>query len=153
MKYTRMDKKQFDPAESLKGTAPNNYRTITCLPKSWTIVTVQQETYLPLTNKPWIVPWGTKNILQRIQRYRRVSQHRSTQQKQNQAEKFSYDLDWLEKVHDTVPQSCLKMYKISNEVINVIEKTMKTWKVELTTGRRRLAGAKIQRGIFQGDAL
>ena len=45
------------------------------------------------------------------------------------------------------------MYKISDEVINFIEKTMKTWRVELTTGGRSLAEVKIQRGIFQGDAL
>ena len=47
----------------------------------------------------------------------------------------------------------LKMYKISDEVINLIDKTIKTWRVELTAGGRRLAEAKIQRGIFQGDAL
>ena len=41
------------------------------------------------------------------------------------------------------------MYKISHEVINFIEKTMKTWRVELTTGGRSLAETKIQRGIFQ----
>ena len=46
------------------------------------------------------------------------------------------------------------MYKISDEVINFIEKTMKTWRVELTVVEgRSLAEAKIQRGIFQGDAL
>ena len=45
------------------------------------------------------------------------------------------------------------MYKISHEVINFIEKTMKIWRVELIAGGRRLAEAKIQRGIFQGDAL
>ena len=45
------------------------------------------------------------------------------------------------------------MYKISNEVINFIDKTMKTWRVELTAGGRKLAEAKIQSGIFQGDAL
>ena len=45
------------------------------------------------------------------------------------------------------------MYKISDEVINYIDKTMKTWRVELTAGGRRLAEAKIQRGIFLGDAL
>ena len=43
------------------------------------------------------------------------------------------------------------MYKKSHEVINLIEKTMKTWRVELTVGERSLT--KIQRGIFQGDAL
>ena len=47
--------------------------------------------------------------------------------------------------------NCLKMYKISDEVTNFIEKTMKTWRVELTAGS--LAEAKTQRGIFQGYAL
>ena len=45
----------------------------------------------------------------------------------------------------------LKMYKISHNVINFIDKNMKTWRVELTARGRRLA--KFQRGIFQGDAL
>ena len=45
------------------------------------------------------------------------------------------------------------MYKISHEVINFSNKTMKTWRVELAAGGRRLGEAKIQRGIFQGDAL
>ena len=48
---------------------------------------------------------------------------------------------------------CLKMYKISHEVINFIEQTMKTWRVELKAGGRCIAETKIQRGIFQGDAL
>ena len=56
------------------------------------------------------------------------------------------------KANDTVPQSCiincLKIYKISHEVINPIEKTMKTWKVEFTFGGRSLAETKLQRGIF-----
>ena len=45
------------------------------------------------------------------------------------------------------------MYKISHEVINFIEQTMKTWRVELTAGGRSVAETKNQRGIFQGDAL
>ena len=45
------------------------------------------------------------------------------------------------------------MYKISHEVLNLIEKTMKTWRVELTAGGRSLAEIKIQIYIFQGDAL
>ena len=66
---------------------------------------------------------------------------------------------WIDykKADDMVPQSwiinCLKMYKISHEVINFIEKTMKTGRVELTAGGKSLAEIKIQRGIFQGDAL
>ena len=45
------------------------------------------------------------------------------------------------------------MYKISYKIINFIDKTTKTWRVELTTGGRSLAETKIQRGISQGDAL
>ena len=66
---------------------------------------------------------------------------------------------WIDykKAYDMVPQSWiinyLKMYKISPEVINFIEKNMKNWRVELTAGGKSLAETKIQRGIFQGDAL
>ena len=53
-----------------------------------------------------------------------------------------------------VPQSwiihCLKMSKILHGVINFIETTMQTWRVDLAAGGRSLAETKIQRGIFQG---
>ena len=45
------------------------------------------------------------------------------------------------------------MYKTSHEVINIIAKTMKTWRVELTARGRSFAETKILRGIFQGDVL
>ena len=48
---------------------------------------------------------------------------------------------------------CIKTYKISYEVINFIEQTIKTWRVDLRAGGRSIAETKIQRGIFQGDAL
>ena len=59
---------------------------------------------------------------------------------------------WIDykKAYDMVQQNwinCLKMYKISDEVINFIKKTMKTWKVELIVGDRNLTEAKVQRGI------
>ena len=68
-------------------------------------------------------------------------------------------MDWInyKNANDIVPQSwiihCLKIFKISDEVINFIERTMKTWSAELTTRGKSLAEAKIQRCIFQGDAL
>ena len=66
---------------------------------------------------------------------------------------------WIEskKAYNTVPKSwiidCLKMYNISAKVINFIENTMENWRVELTAEGKSLAEVKIQRGIFQGDAL
>ena len=63
---------------------------------------------------------------------------------------------WIDykKAYDMVPQSrtinCLKMYKISHEV-----KLYRENHENLESGidSRSLAEAKIQRGIFQGDAL
>ena len=114
---------------------------------------------LQLTDKLQVVPWGTERIPPRIQRHRRVTSHRSVhpQWEQDQTEKYSYGLCWQQKEYDMVPQSwiinCLKMYKISDEVINFMEKTIKTRRVELTAGGRSLAEAKVRKGVFQGDAL
>ena len=66
---------------------------------------------------------------------------------------------WIDykKAYDIVPQSwiinCLKMYKISHEVIYFIEETMKNLRLELTAGGWSSAEEKIQIDIFQGDAL
>ena len=66
---------------------------------------------------------------------------------------------WIDykKVYYMVPQSwiinCLKMCKISDEVIDFIEKTMKTWSVEMKAGGRSLAEVKAQSRIFQDEPL
>ena len=69
--------------------------------------------------------------------------------------KSSYGLDWQQKAYDIVSKSwiinCLKMYMISEEIINFDKDPMKIWRVGLTEGKKNLA--KIQRGIFQGDTL
>ena len=61
------------------------------------------------------------------------------------------------KAYVMVPQSWiidrLQIYKISDEIMKFIEKTMKNGRVELATGRKGLAEVKFQRSIFQGNAL
>ena len=43
--------------------------------------------------------------------------------------------------------------KCTNYQMNFIEKTTKTWRVELTAGEKSLAEAKILRGIFYGNKI
>ena len=61
------------------------------------------------------------------------------------------------KNYDMVPQRwilhSLRIYKIPDDIIQFIEKTLETWREELTAGGKNLTDVKIQRGIFQGDAL
>ena len=88
---------QKDPS---KGTAPNDYRPITCLPMMQKILTAQiRGKDLLLAYKPRIVPWRTERMPQRIQRHSRITLHRSTHPKweQDKTEKFSYGLDWQQK--------------------------------------------------------
>ena len=143
--------------DTSKGTVPNDYRPITCLQMN--INSTNRGRDLLHANKPQTVPRGTERMPQMIQRHIRVTLHRSVHPKREQDQTEKPTTVWIDykKAYDMVPKSqminCLKIYKISDEVINFIDKTMKTWRVELTTEGRSLAEAKIQRGIFQGDAL
>ena len=47
----------------------------------------------------------------------------------------------------------LKMYKISDKVINFITKAMENCRVELAAGGQMLTEIKIWRLIFQGDSF
>ena len=142
-----------------KGIALNNYRPITCLPMMWKILTAQirEEIYYSLTSRG-LFPGelkgcckgsrGTTGLLY-------IDQHILNESK---TRRKNLAVAWIDykKAYDMVPHNwivnILKMYKILNEVINFIDKTMKTWRVKFTAGGR-LAEVKIQRGIFQGDAL
>ena len=119
---------QKDPS---KGTAPNNYRPITCPP----IVEIYyddddvKEMYYSLTSCKLFPDEqkgcckgssGTAELL-----YIDILNESKTRRK-------NLPMAWIDckKAYDMVPQSwvinCLKMYKILHEVINFIDKTMKT---------------------------
>ena len=146
--------------DPLKGTARNNYRPITCLHMMWKILMAQikEEIYYSLTSSG-LFPEEQKGCCKEsrdTEELLYIDQHildESQTRRKNQA------MAWIDykKAYDMVSQSwiinCLKIYKISDEVINFIEKTMKTERVELTERGKSLAEVKIRRGIFQGDAL
>ena len=77
-----------------------------------------------------------------------IDQHILNESKTKRKNLAMASIDY-KKAYDMVTQSwilhSLKMYKLSHEVINFIERTMKTWRVDLTAGRRSIAETKIQR--------
>ena len=160
---TRMDDQreniliQKDPS---KGTAPKDCRPITCLPLMWKILTAQirEEICYSLTSRG-LFPGEQKGCCKGSRSAAEllyINQHILNESKTRQK---NLAMAWIDykKAYDMVPHSwiinSLKMYKISHELKNFVDQTMKTWRVELTAGGRSLAEAKIQRGIFQGDAL
>ena len=143
---------QKDPS---KGTSPNNYRPITCPPMTWKILTTQirEKIYYSLTSRGLFPDeqkgyrkgsWGTSELLY-------IEQHILNESK---TRRKNLAMAWIDnkKAYDMVQQSwiinCLRIYKISHEVINFIEKTMKTWGMELKVRGRSLAEIKIQRGCI-----
>ena len=109
---------------------------------------------LLLANKPQIFSWGAERMPQRIRRHCSVTLHRSLHPLRDQDRAENLVMAWIDykKLYDMFPLSWiingLKMYKISDVVINFTKKTMKILRVELSAGGRSLAETKIQRGIF-----
>ena len=66
---------------------------------------------------------------------------------------------WMDchKAYNMVPHSwimeCLTMFKIANNVPNLLQYFMFLWKVELTSNNQNFGNVEIKRGIFQGDSL
>ena len=142
----------------IKGPAPTNYRPITCLPMMWKILTAQIKIYYSLISRGInsneekgcrMRTRGTKELLY-------IDKHILNESKTRQK---NVDMAWIDyqKAYDMVPQNWIlnwvKMYKIPDQIVQFIEKTMQTWTVELTAVEQSLVDVKIQRGIFQGDAL
>ena len=145
---------QKDP---LKVTAPNNYRPIMFLSIMWKILTrqIRKEMYysliscrLFLAEKKWCLK-GTRELLW-------IDQHILNESKTRRKNLAMARIN-NKKANENVPQNlifhCLKVYKIIKEVIQFTEKTMEIWRVELRAGGKSLAEVKIQRGMFQWDAL
>ena len=117
-----------------KGTAPNNYRPITCLLMMWKILTAQirEEIYHSLTSRGLLPDEqkgcckGSRGTAELLYIDKHILDESNTRRK-------NLAMAWIDykKAYDMVPHSwiinSLKMYKISDEVINIIDKTMKTW--------------------------
>ena len=142
-----------------KGTAPNSYRPITCLPMMWKIQTAQmREKIYYLLKSRGLFPDKLKGCRKRSRgtaEFPYIDQHILNESETRRKNLAMARIDY-KKAYDMVPQSwimhCVKMYKISHEFINFIEQIMQTWRVELRAGGRSIAEIKIQRVIFQGDA-
>ena len=126
----------------------------------WNVLAVQigEEIYYSLISRERLSE-EQKGYCNQNKRNRRATIHWSTdtQRVKNETKKSSCSVDWLKKACDIVPQSwmieCLRVHKIFDEVIKVIENTMENWGMELTAREKSLAEAKVQSGINQGDAL
>ena len=61
------------------------------------------------------------------------------------------------KAYDMIPHSwilkSLQLVGAADNIVNVLEKSMTKWKVQLNAGDKILGDVNVKRGIFQGDSL
>ena len=160
---TRMDDQKENhskPKRPPQGNCPTNYRRITSLPMMWKILTAQirEKIYYSLIIRG-IFPDEQKGCRKRSRATEDLlytDQH-ILNESNARRKKLAMSCIYYKKAQDMVPQSwiqhCLKMYEIPDQIVLIIEKTIQTWRVELTAGGQSFAGVMIQRGIFQEDAL
>ena len=159
-RYTRMDDQRKDHPESEKspkGTAHYNYRAITFILMMWKplMAQIREKIYSSLISRGQF----PRNRIDAAREPEEQDSFYVLINTSTRTAKRDEKMAWIDykKVLDIILQSwirdSLKMYKISDEVLKLIEETMKNWRMELTAGGKSLAEAKIQRGIFQRDVL
>lgn len=143
-----------------KGAEVGNYRPIACLNLLWKVLTgiFSEKTYQFLSDNDLLPAeqkggrkrsQGTKDQLVIDKVILRHCKRRHT----------NLCTAWIDfkKAYDLVPHSwiveTLKMFGIAENVIQLLQGSMKDWKTKLYSNSEYLADVDIRRGIFQGDSF
>ena len=150
--------------KSQQTNVPSKYRPITCLSTTYKLLTgltadaiyahLDHGNYLEGEQKGCIrEQMGTKDQLL-------INKAILEDCKKRQR---NLSMAWIDysKAFDSVPHSwivkCLRLYKINEQIIKMIENQMRNWKTNIVLnynrGRVQIENVKINRGIFQGDSL
>ena len=143
-----------------KGSDVTNFRPITCLPLMWKILTgiVSESLYHHLESEK-LLPEEQKGCRKQSRGTKDQLMIDKMVMKNCRRRLTNLCVAWIDykKAYDMVPHSwilaCLTMFKVADNIRNLIRKSMRSWTVELTSGGEMLGEVKIKRGIFQGDSL
>ena len=148
---------QKDPA---KGTAPSNYRPITCLPIMWKLLTgiFSGKIYHHL-DANGLLPFEQKGFRKRSKGTKDQLLIDKAVLRKAKLSKRYLSMAWIDyrKAFDMVPHEwilkILKITKVAGNIGSFIENTMGNWKTVLHCNGQALGSVNINRGIFQGDSL
>ena len=143
-----------------KGNVASNYRPIACLNLIWKVFTgmLSEKLYIHVEFNG-ILPEEQKGC-------RRRSRGTKDQLLIDKAvipnckrRKTNLFMSWIDfrKAYDLVPQSwileSLRIIGAADNMVRLLENSMKNWKTQLTANGADLGTVRIRRGIFQGDSL
>ena len=143
-----------------KGNAVENYRPITCLPLMWKLLNgvIAEEMYGYLEGEN-LLPNEQKGCKRKSRGTKDQLLIDKTVLKDCRKRHTNLAMAWIDyrKAYDFIPHSwikeCMELMGIAENVRELLVKSMKQWKLLLTSNGNELGDVKVNRGIFQGDSL
>ena len=143
-----------------KDKAASKYRPIICLPLVWKLLTgVTAEEIYGFLNTNLLLPQKQKGCRRKSRGTNDLLFIDKMIMREVKMRKQNLSMAWIgyKKAYDMVPHSwiidCLETVGINENIRRLLPESMKSWRVELTSGEENLGGFNIRRGIFQGDLL
>ena len=146
---------QKDPR---KGNTADNYRSITCLPLMWKLLTgvIAEEMYNYLEREK-ILPEEQKGCRRESRGTKDQLLIDKTVLKDCRKRHNNLSMAWIDyrKAYDLVPHSwvneCMEMFGIAENLRTFLQKSMQQRRLSLTANGEDLGEVNVKRGIFQGD--
>ena len=145
---------QKDPK---KGNAVDNYRPIACLPLMWKLITgIISETMYKFLDENEILPLEQKGCRRRSRGTKEQLLIDKSILADCKRKHKNLAMAWVDykKAYDMVPLSwiieCLKLTHVAENIINFVERSMSSWRAELTSSGEMLGSVRIRGGIFSG---
>ena len=143
-----------------KGSLVSNFRSITCLPLLWKLLTgVMADSIYDHLDKENILPNEQKGCIRGTRGTKDQLIIDKMIIKNCKRRKTNLAMAWIDykKAFDMVPHSwilkCINLCKVAKNAEKLITESMSGWQTELTSNGKNLGNVKIKRGIFQGDSL
>ena len=143
-----------------KGKTASNYRPIACLPLMWKLLTsvIAEKVYSHLAENG-ILPDEQKGCRRKSRGTKDQLAIDKQLLKHCKKHQRNLAMGWIDykKAYDMVPHSWLldamRMIGVADNIVKQLEKSMPSWKTQLTASGELLGEIDINRGIFQGDSL
>ena len=143
-----------------KGNEVSNYRSITCLPLMWKLITgiVTDEIYNH-QEENYLLPEEQKGCRRNSSGTKDQFLIEKAVMKYCRRRKVGLSMVWIDyrKAYDILPHSwtkkSMKMCGVAHNISHFLSKSIESWQTIFMSLNEELARVNIQRGIFQGDTL
>ena len=143
-----------------KENAVGNYRSIACLNLLWKLLTgIINEKFYDHLNQQKLLPEEQKGCQRKARGTKDQLLIDKAVVRNSRKRKTNLNVVWIDfrKAYDMVPHSwilkTLELVGTARNIIELLKKSMQSWRTVLFSEKNRLGKGNIRRGIFQGDSL